>query len=86
MKKIGTTGRRTFSCGSVLWPKKRNKKSAKGICKGRCSDRSTNVAETTAAPKLGEADLETKIDYYIAKGEITLSQAGKIWVPANGRC
>ena len=55
--------------------KKEIKKAQKAFVKG-----DADVAQmwlNTAATKLGEADLETKIDYYLAKGEITLSQAGK---------
>jgi hypothetical protein len=55
--------------------KKEIKKAQKAFVKG-----DADVAQMwldTAATKLGEADLDTKIDFYIAKGEITLSQAGK---------
>ena len=55
--------------------KKEIKKAQKAFVKGDVQAAQTllNVAET----KLGEADLETKIDFYIAKGEVTLAQAGK---------
>ena len=55
--------------------KKKVKKAQKAFIKG-----DVDVAQMwldTAATKLGDADLDTKIDFYIAKGEITLSQAGK---------
>ena len=55
--------------------KKEIKKAQKAFIKG-----DVDVAQMwldTAATKLVEADLDTKIDFYIAKGEITLSQAGK---------
>ena len=55
--------------------KKEIKKAQKAFVKG-----DVDVAQMwldTAATKLVEADLSTKIDFYIAKGEITLSQAGK---------
>ena len=48
--------------------KKEIKKAQKAFVKG-----DADVAQmwlNTAATKLGEADLETKIDYYLAKGEI----------------
>jgi tetratricopeptide (TPR) repeat protein len=55
--------------------KKEVKKAQKAFIKG-----DVDVAQMwldTAATKLGDADLETKIDYYIAKGEVALAQAGK---------
>ena len=55
--------------------KKEIKKAQKAFIKG-----DVDVAQmwlNTAATKLGEATLETKIDFYIAKGEVTLAQAGK---------
>ena len=53
--------------------KKEIKKAQKAFVEGDVQAAQTllNVAET----KLGEADLETKIDFYIAKGEVTLAQA-----------
>ena len=55
--------------------KKEIKKAQKAFIKGDVQAAQTllSVAET----KLGEADLETKIDFYIAKGEVILAQAGK---------
>ena len=55
--------------------KKEIKKAQKAFIKGDVQ--SAQMWLDTAATKLGDADLETKIDYYIAKGEITLAQAGK---------
>jgi tetratricopeptide (TPR) repeat protein len=55
--------------------KKEIKKAQKAFKKGDVQ--SAQMWLDTAVTKLGDADLETKIDYYIAKGEITLSQAGK---------
>jgi len=55
--------------------KKEIKKAQKAFTKG-----DIDVAQMwldTAATKLIEADLETKIDYYIAKGKVALAQAGK---------
>ena len=55
--------------------KKEIKKAQKAFTKG-----DVDVAQMwldTAATKLVEADLETKIDYYIAKGKVALAQAGK---------
>ena len=55
--------------------KKEIKKAQKAFIKGdvQAAQMLLNTAET----KLGEAALETKIDFYIAKGEVTLAQAGK---------
>ena len=55
--------------------KKEIKKAQKAFIKGDVdvAQMWLNAAET----KLGEAALETKIDFYIAKGEVTLAQAGK---------
>ena len=55
--------------------KKEIKKAQKAFIKGDVQ--AAQILLNTAATKLGEADLDTKIDFYIAKGKVALAQAGK---------
>ena len=55
--------------------KKEVKKAQKAYTKGDVQ--AAQMLLDAAATKLEDADLETKIDFYIAKDEVTLAQAGK---------
>ena len=59
--------------------KKEVKKAQKAFVKGDVEAAKEYLGAAEA--KLGEADADTKINYYIAKGEITLADAGKTDYP-----
>jgi tetratricopeptide (TPR) repeat protein len=60
---------------ALFGQKKEIKKAQKAFVKGDVEKAKTFLSE--AEVKLGEADLSTQIDFYVATGEITLADAGK---------